>query len=455
MTTTRRTLIKGGLLYGHGHCDLLVAGSRIAAIGKDLHLLAASEAAEIIDATGLLVYPGLVNTHHHIAQSLLKAIPGSLNLGLNDWLGAVPYRYWPRFTPDSLYTAARIGFSELLAAGCTTCADHHYLYHRDTSPEIEQALLQAAREIGIRLILCRGIATVKGSHRGMAATQLVPESIDLCLQRLQTLVAQHHDAAADAMMRVVVAPTSLVHTCSQEDLLILAQFARSHGLQLHTHLLEVSYDEIVCRQKYGISAVDYAERCEWLGSDVWFAHLVQVDNAGIAKLGATNTGVAHCPSSNARLGSGIAPIPALAAAGVRISLGVDGSAAAESGSLVNEMLLALLLHRTQQGPGITSAEDVVEWTTAAGARLLGLPETGALVPGMLADLALYELEAPRFAGLWQPELAPVLCGEPLTARHVMVNGQWKLRDSRIIGLDYAALRRDAASQRRFLQDSAA
>ncbi len=452
MSTATRRLIKGGLVYGHGYCDLLVSGSRIAVIGKDLASQPDSEHAEIIDATGLLLYPGLVNTHHHIAQSLLKAIPGSLNLGLNDWLGAVPYRYWPHYTPDTLYAAARIGFSELLAAGCTTCADHHYLYHRDTSPELEQALLQAAREIGIRLVLCRGIATVKGSHRGMSSTQLVPEDVDLCLQRLQTLIAHHHNPAADAMTRVVVAPTSLVHTCTQEDLLILAQFARSHDLLMHTHLLEVSFDETVCRQKYGISAVDYAQRCEWLGPDVWFAHLVQVDQAGINTLGATRTGVAHCPSSNARLGSGIAPIPAMAAAGVRISIGVDGSAATESGSLLNEMLLTLLLHRTQHGPTITSAEQVVQWSTAGGARLLGLQETGALMPGMLADIALYDLNAPRFAGLWQPELAPVLCGEPLTAKHVMVNGQWQLRDGCIHGLDYAALQRDALKQRKFLQD---
>lgn len=451
----KRTLISGALVPGHGIRDLLIAGNRIAALGTNLLPPAELATVDVIHADGMLLFPGLVNTHHHIAQSLLKAIPGSLDLGLGEWLGVVPYRYWPQFTPDTLYAAARIGFSELLAAGCTTCADHHYLYHQDTSPEIEQALLQAAREIGIRLVLCRGVATVKGSHRGMSATSLTPESLDLCLQRLQTLVSYHHNPEPDAMTRVAVAPTSLVHTCTQNDLMVLAKFARSHDLLLHSHLLEVEFDEIVCRQKYGISAVDYAERSHWLGPDVWFAHLVQPDAAGIAKLGATRTGLAHCPSSNARLGSGIAPVPALARAGVRMSIGVDGSAAAESGSLVNEMLLAFLLHRTQDGPTATAATTIMEWATEGGARLLGLPQTGSLLPGKLADLVLYDLSSPRFAGLWQPELAPVLCGEPINACHVMVNGEWRVRDGAILGLDYGLLKRDVIKQRAFLQERVA
>jgi 8-oxoguanine deaminase len=449
------TLIKGALVPGHGICDVLISGNRIHSIGQQLLTPPELETADTIDATGLLLWPGLINTHHHIAQSLLKAVPGSLELGLSDWLGAVPYRYWPHYTPECMYAAARIGFSELLAAGCTTCADHHYLYHSQTSPEQEQAVLQAASEIGIRLVLCRGIATVKGSHRGMRSTTIAPESLDLCLQRLQTLVAQHHDTAADAMTRVVVAPTSLVHTCTEHDLRTLAEFARSEGLLLHSHLLEVSYDEQVSREQHGLSAVDYAERCTFLGDDVWFAHLVKADSHAIAKLGATRTGVAHCPTANARLGSGIAPIPALAAAGARVSIGVDGSAAAESGSIVNELLLAFLLHRTQHGANATDAATVMHWSTAAAAQVLGLPETGSLAPGKLADLALFDLQAPRFFGLWQPAFAPVLCGEPLPAKHVMVNGQWKLRDGKILGLDHATLQRDAQQALIYLRQAAA
>lgn len=449
-------LIKSGLVQGHGVCDVLVSNGRIARVGVELpEPVIAEGTLEILDARGLLVFPGLVNTHHHIAQSLLKAIPGSLDLGLNDWLGAVPYRFWPHYTPECLYAAARIGFSELLAAGCTTCADHHYLYHRATSAELEEAVFQAAREIGIKLVLCRGGATVKGSHRGMASTALEPETLDLCLQRLADLVARHHDPAPDALTRIAVAPTSLVHSCTEEHLRVLAEFARSEQLLLHSHLLEVAYDETVCREKYGIGAVDYAERSGWLGPDVWFAHLVQVDAAAIRKLGASGTGLAHCPGSNSRLGSGIAPVPMMARAGVRISIGVDGSAAAESGSPVNELLLTWLLHRTQSGPAATRANEVLQWATAGGAQLLGLQATGTLAPGMLADLVLYDLNAPRFLGLWQQELAPVVCGEPIKAQHVMVNGVWKLKDGVIAGLDFGALQRDTQRQLAYLQERAA
>lgn len=446
------TLIKGGLVAGYGECDVLVSGHRISMIAP--RLTPAAD-ADVLDARGLLVLPGLVNTHHHIAQSLLKAIPGSLNLGLNDWLGAVPYRYWPHYTPDCLYAAARIGFSELLAAGCTTCADHHYLYHRDTSAELEAALLQAAGEVGIRLVLCRGIATTTGSHRGMAAAKLQAEPLDLCLARIQDLIARHHDASPAAMTRIAVAPTSLVHTCAEAHLPLLAEFARSQQLLMHSHLLEVAYDESVCRQQHGISAVDYAERNGWLGDDVWFAHLVQADAAGVAKLGATRTGLAHCPNSNARLGSGIAPVPALAAAGARISIGVDGSAAAECGSIVNELWLAWLLHRTVGGAAATDAGTVLHWATAGGAQLLGFDDAGVLAPGKLADLVLYSLDEPRFLGLWQPELAPVVCGEPIKAQHVMVNGRWRLRDGVVRGVDQAALRLDAASALAHLRQVAA
>lgn len=446
------TLIRGGLIMGQGEGDILISGERIVATGT---MLEAPAGASIVNARGLLVCAGLVNTHHHIAQSLLKGIPGSLNLGLNDWLGAVPYRYWPHFTPECLYTAARIGFSELLRAGCTTCADHHYLYHRHTTPELQEAVLQAAREIGIRLVLCRGIATTIGTHRGMSATKLEPESLDLCISRIQDLATRHHDASESAMTRVAVAPTSLVHTCPESHLKPLAEFARSEGLRLHSHLLEVGYDDIVCRQQYGISAVAYADQHEWLGPDVWFAHLVHADAEAVRRLGETRTGIAHCPSSNSRLGSGVAPVPALVKAGVRISIGVDGSGAAESGSFINELMLTWLLHRTRSDASATNASTVMQWATAGGAEVLGFTDAGVLAPGKLADLVLYDLNDPRFLGLWQPELAPVICGEPLRAKHVMVNGRWRMFAGLVEGLDFRELQHDTRRMLRFLQQVAA
>ena len=437
------TLIRGAHVWQHGQVDVRVVGNRIDAIGQDL---ATHADTHVLDAAGQLLYPGLVNTHHHIAQSLFKAMPGGVNAGLNEWLAAVPYTVWPLLTPDSLYIAARIGFAELLRAGCTTCADHHYLYHADTSPAMEEAVFQAASEIGIRLLLCRGGNSVAGTHRGFSSTTLVPESMDVYLQRLQDTVAKWHDPAPDAMTRIAVAPTSLVHSHKAEHLRDLAAFAKSYGLKRHSHLLEVPHDNEAALASHGLRAVDYAASVDWLGSDVWYAHLVHADAADIAQLAATGTGIAHCPTSNCRLGSGVAPVVAMADAGVPVSLGVDGSASAESGSLIAEMNLCWLLHRAVHGPDATEAQTVVHWATRSGAELMGFSDTGVMREGMLADLVLYDLNQPRFHGVWDDALAPVYCGEPVQASAVMVNGEWRLRDGAVSGLDTARLGEDAAQE---------
>ncbi|MEM0954751.1 MAG: amidohydrolase family protein [Pseudomonadota bacterium] len=442
------TLIRGAHVWQHGRVDVRVVGQRIQEIGRDLDV---HPDTETIDADDQLLYPGLVNTHHHIAQSLFKAMPGGINLGLGDWLAAVPYTVWPLLTPDSLYVAARLGFAELLRAGCTTCADHHYLYHRDTSPALEEAVFQAASEMGIRLLLCRGGNTVAGTHRGFSSTALVPETIDLCLQRLQDTVSRWHDTSPEAMTRVAVAPTSLVHSHTADHLQALGDFAKSHQLKRHSHLLEVPNDNEAAQATHGKGAMDYAASVGWLDQDVWYAHLVHVDAKDIQQLADSGTGIAHCPTSNCRLGSGVAPVPAMAAAGVRVSLGVDGSASAESGSMVSEMNLSWLLHRALHGPDTTDADTVVHWATRAGAELIGFSDTGLIAEGMLADLVLYDLDAPRFQGVWDRALAPVYCGEPLTASAVMVNGEWRLRDKVILGLDADRLREDARQEQTRLQ----
>ncbi len=437
------TIIRGALVWQHGHTDLRVVDNRIAEIGLDLP---SSPATEVVDASNQLLYPGLVNTHHHIAQSLFKAMPSGINVPLGEWLAEVPYTVWPLLTAESLYVAARIGFAELLRAGCTLCADHHYLYHADTSPELEDAVFQAAEEIGIRLLLCRGGNTVAGTHRGFRSTRLTPETIDLCLQRLQDSIAARHNTADDAMTRIAIAPTSIVHSHKPEHLRILADFAQQHGLKRHSHLLEVAHDNQAALESHSMTAMEYAESVGWLGDDVWYAHLVHLSAADIERLAATGTGIAHCPTSNCRLGSGVSPVPALAAAGVPISLGVDGSASAESGSLVSEMNLSWLIHRAMNGADATSAETVVNWATAGGAKMLGYEDAGSLEVGKLADLVLYDLDQPRFHGVWDPHLAPVYCGEPLSAEAVMVNGRWRLRDGVALGLDHDQLRGDAGRE---------
>lgn len=436
--TGRERLIQGALTP-EGRLDVLVRGHRIAAVAPALE---APAGAVVIDARGMLLWPGLVNTHHHLAQSILKAMPAGIDLDLNGWLPAVPFAAWPHITPDTLYAAARIGFSELLRSGCTTCADHHYLYGADTSPELEAVLFQAAEETGIRFVLCRGGATSGTTHKGLGRSAIRTESLELWLERLSTTIAARHDPDPNAMRRVVMAPTSLIHSAPPEQLVTLARFAREHGLKLHSHLLEVAHDEDTAQALHGCSALEYAESVEWLGDDVWYAHLVKVDDAGARRLGRTRTGLAHCPVSNCRLGSGVAPAPRLAQLGVQVSIGVDGSASAESGSMVNELMQAWLVHRAVGGPAATRADDVLRWGTAAGADLLGL-NTGRLAAGRCADLVLYDLDEPRWLGVWRPEFAPVFCGEPVLARRVMVHGEWVVVDGQVLGVDMAELHHSA------------
>jgi cytosine/adenosine deaminase-related metal-dependent hydrolase len=385
--------------------------------------------------------PGLVNTHHHLAQSIMKGVPAGLNQGLGEWLSSVPYRFWPKVTPELMYHAARLGLYEMIRSGATTCADHHYLYHSNTSPELEDTVWQAAEELGIRLVLCRGSATETGSHEGMIEHRIEPETIDQVIDRLDATRKKHHQSGADAMKKLVVAPTSLIHSSTPEGLRIQARWAREHGLRMHSHLLEVEFDEIKAREKYRQSAIDYAEACDWLGPDVWYAHLVHSNPRAVERLAATGTGIAHCPTSNCRLGSGIAPVVDMQKAGVPVSLAVDGSASAESGSMLQELNLAWLIHRATHGPDATTLEQVLDWGTRGGANLLGLQDTGSLSVGKQADLVVYDIDQPRFAGVHSTLLAPLMCGEPVQVRDSFVQGRRIMKDGHVAGLDERELTR--------------
>ena len=416
--------------------DILVRNGVISAIANDL---VAPPDVEVFDAEGLLVWPGMVNTHHHLAQSILKGMPSGINSNLNDWLIKVPFSAWPHFDAETMYVAAMIGFSELLRSGCTTCADHHYLYQKDYGPELESAVLSAAEDIGIRFVLCRGGATSTGSHLGLTNSGLiVNEDLDTMLLRLQDTLHNWHDPTPESMRRLVVAPTSLVHGAEPDHLRVLAEFAVEHDLRRHSHLLEVKRDEEITQQKYGMSAASYAEDVGWLGPDVWYAHLVHTDEDALAKFAESGTGIAHCPTSNCRLGSGIAPVVAMAAAGIPVSLGVDGSASAESGSMANEAMLTWLLHRAIDGASSTSLDQVKQWSTLGGANILGL-NIGRISIGACADLIFFDLSEPRYAGLWMPEYAPIVCGEPVQIARTMINGRWRVIDGQLVDTDIKEL----------------
>lgn len=420
--------------------DIRIRHGRIAELGRDLRPTP-DQPETMINASGCVIWPGLVNTHHHLAQSIMKGVPEGLNQGLGEWLSSVPYRFWPKVTPELMYHAALLGLYEMIRSGATTCADHHYLYHADTSPELEEAVWRAAEDLGIRLVLCRGSATETGSHEGMIEHRIAPETLDQVIARLDATRVRHHQEGPDAMKKLVVAPTSLIHSSSPEGLNVQAQWARQHGLKMHSHLLEVTFDEIQAQQKYGMSAIDYAESCGWLGPDVWYAHLVHSDPHAIERLAATGTGIAHCPTSNCRLGSGIAPVIEMAKAGVPISLAVDGSASAESGSLLQELNLTWLIHRAVHGPDATTLEKVLDWASHGGAKQLGLDDTGTLAVGKAADLVLYDIDQPRFAGVHSPLMAPLMCGEPVHVRDSFVQGRQIVKDGHIGNLDEAGLTR--------------
>jgi len=357
---------RAGVAARAGAADLRIRDGRVAELGAGL---TPQPDETVIDASGCVVYPGWVNTHHHLFQNLLKAVPAGMNADLQEWLANVPYPRLDRFTPEIFRTAVRLGMAELLLSGTTTCADHHYLYHHGHGAETGDVLFDVAEEFGMRLVLCRGGAVQsKSDHPGMRATALVPETFKEMLGDIERLKARYHDAGPDALRRVVVAPTTPTFSMPPTLLREVAGFARGMQLRLHTHLSETDNYVRFCAEKFRCTPVQFVADHDWLGPDVWFAHLVTVTPDEIRMLGQTRTGVAHCPVSNARLGSGVAPIRAMADAGVPVSIGVDGVASNESGSMVHEANFAWLVHRALGGAAATRVEEVIHWGTAAHRR---------------------------------------------------------------------------------------
>ncbi|CAM5784338.1 8-oxoguanine deaminase [Castellaniella caeni] len=400
---------------------------------------------KVLDARGGIVYPGWINTHHHLFQNLLKAVPEGMNDDLQGWLAKVPYPRLAKVTPELLRVAARLGMAELLLSGVTTCADHHYLYHAHGGTETGDLLFDVADEFGMRFVLCRGGAVQSAAaHPGFSKTALQPETFEGMVADIERLKARYHQSGPHPMRRVVVAPTTPTFSLPPLLLRELAGVARGLGLRLHTHLSETDNYVKFCREKYNCLPVEFVADNDWLGPDVWFAHMVHMQPSEIRLMATTGTGVSHCPVSNARLGSGIAPIPQMAAAGVPISLGVDGVASNESGSMVNEAHTAWLIHRAAQGASATTVEDVIHWGTAGGARVLGLESVGRIAVGEAADLVIYNMDHLRYWGFHDIATAPVAAGEPARIRASLIAGKVVVEDGEIVGLDVAKLRRDAA-----------
>ncbi len=415
--------------------DLLLRDGVIVALGPDLPR---PPDAEVIDASGCIVTPGLVNTHHHLFQSLTKAVPGGQDALLFGWLQTL-YPVWARYTPDDIRLSAQLGLAELALSGCSTSSDHLYLFPNGARLE---DTIDAATSIGLRFHPTRGAMSIGESKGGLPPDTLVEEETAILNDCIRVIDA-FHDPAPGAMLRVGVAPCS-PFSVSRELMRDAALLARDKGVMLHTHLAENDEDIAYSEANFGCRPGQYAEDLGWTGADVWHAHCVKLDRSEIDLFARSLTGVAHCPCSNCRLGSGIAPVRAMRDAGVPVGLGVDGSASNDSGDLMGEARQAMLLQRVARGADAMSAREALEIATLGGATVLGRADAlGALEPGKRADIAIWDMRGLPVAGAWDPVAALVLCG-PHRVRDLLVEGRAVVRDTQLTGLDTETLRRDAA-----------
>jgi 8-oxoguanine deaminase len=399
----------------HKDASIFVRDGAIEAIGPANDL--PREADRVVDARGCIVIPGLVNTHHHFYQTLTRAVPGTQDVELFDWLTTL-YPIWARLTPASLRSSTAVACAELLLSGCTTASDHTYVWPNGCRVDDQ---VDVAREIGLRFHVSRGSMSVGQSQGGLPPDSVV-EDEKAIIADTQRVIEAFHDAKRFAMTRVVVAPCS-PFSVSPDLMRESVALARSYGVHSHTHLAETLDEERYCIEKFGKRPVELAEFLGWVGDDVWHAHMVHPSAEEVGRLGTTRTGVAHCPSSNMRLGSGIAPIRALVDAGARVGIGVDGSASNDSSSLLDEVRQAMLLQRVGRGATAITAREVLRLGTRGGASVLGRDDVGYLAPGMAADFAGVRIDSLALAGgaVHDPLAALVFCRPP-NVDFTVVNG---------------------------------
>ncbi|MFC3528917.1 8-oxoguanine deaminase [Paracoccus mangrovi] len=404
--------------------EVLIDGGEILAVGTGL----AAEGAEIVDARGCVVTPGLVNTHHHLFQTLTRAVPAAQDAALFGWLRTL-YPIWGRMGPDDIRLSTQIGLAELALSGCTCSSDHLYLF--PNGARLDDSI-QAAAEIGIRFTATRGAMSIGESKGGLPPDALV-EAESAILRDSERLIAAFHDPNPGAMVQVALAPCS-PFSVSRELMRDAAILARDKGVRLHTHLAENDEDIAYSLENFGMLPGDYAESLGWTGDDVWHAHCVKLSDKEIDLFARTGTGVAHCPCSNARLASGIAPVRRMRDAGVPVGLGVDGSASNDSSHLGLEARQAMLVARLQGGAAAMGAREALEIATLGGARVLGRGDIGALEPGKRADLVLWDISELPTAGQWDPVAALIFCA-PIRPRAVYVEGRAVVDDHRLLTAD--------------------
>jgi cytosine/adenosine deaminase-related metal-dependent hydrolase len=435
--------------------DILIEGNRLARIAPGI---AAPEGAKVIDASRHVVLPGLVNTHHHFYQTLTRALPAVQDAKLFDWLLYL-YEIWKGVDEDAVYWSSRLAMAELLKTGCTLTTDHHYLYPRGFKDDLPGIQFAAATEIGLRFAPTRGSMSLSKKDGGLPPDSVVQDE-DRILSECEVTISKYHDPAPDAMRKVSLAPCS-PFSVSEKSMRDAADLARRRGVRLHTHLAETSDEDEFCVTRYGRRPLRLMEDCGFVGPDVWYAHGIYFDDEELRLLARTGTGVAHCPASNMRLGSGIARVREMLDLGVPLGLGVDGSASNDSSDMLGEARQAMLLQRIRYGSGGLAAREALSVATEGGARILGYGKLGRVEEGWIADLALFDVMKLEYAGaLADPVAALLLCGYDHGADHVIVNGELALESGRLVGpgaragTDEEAIRANAERASRKLQQKA-
>lgn len=419
--------------------DIRVVDGVIAAVGD----LAPLPGEAIVDASGAVVTPGLVNTHHHLFQSVLKAVPEGMNEALAAWLRIVPYSHWDRIDEEALRVSATIGLAELVLSGATAVADHHYFYSERYDYDPGDVLFETAARFGVRFVLARGGATKGRRFDGDDIAPVPVETLAAMIDAVGATAQRWHDPSPASMRRVAFAPTTPTFSLDEGELRETASETRRLGLRLHSHLSENMDYVNHTLANYGKRPVHWLAGHDWLGPDVWFAHLVECDADEIRVLAETGTAMAHCPQANTRLGSGIAPASLMHRLGGTVSLAVDGAAANEAADMASALYAAFSLQRGVGGVGAATAETVLRWATAGGAKALGFDTIGTIEVGRQADLAIFDLGAPRFFGQHDRVIGPIISGGEARVRHSFVAGRPLVVDHRIPWLDLGQLAEDA------------
>lgn len=429
---------EGGIVVAHGRIAELVPAEGRPSLAVD----------EVFEAGGHVVLPGLINTHHHFYQTLTRAFPGAVDRKLFDWLIEL-YPVWAKITPRQFRIACRLAMVELLLSGCTTAADHHYLF----PPGLEDAIdiqMEEAERLGLRVVLCRGSMDLSVEEGGLPPKH-VTQSLDVILADGERLTKRWHQSGPGAMRQLALAPCS-PFSVTGDLMRESAKQAEALDLRLHTHLAETEDENAFCTETFGLRPLDYLEDLGWVNDRVWFAHGIHFNKDEMRRMGRAGCCVAHCPSSNMILGSGICPVGELEAAGVGVGLGVDGSASNDASNMAQEVRQALFVARAGRGIEAATHLDPIRWATEGSARCLGRDDLGRIEIGKEADLAFFRLDEPRFSGAGNPLAALVTCGAHQADR-VMVAGRWRVLNGAIPGLDLAELMAAHQDAARALRES--